>query len=184
MQKCLHGDLFVEFKEWQALSLQFRSDWLFSIVAYILVPHIRSATDWLVHISCTGSKRVRASERVSSCSWVFNLDVNILVWHHSCDNRCLSCQHFHFPSECESDTASHTCLGTSVNFSVLQQLHSEAGDLSCLLMNRMKRFNKDKLYIFHDEKFIELNSDFLKENMTDDEIKNDQTFSIQLSRDQ
>ncbi len=36
-------------------------------------------------------------------------------------------------------------------------------------MNQLKHLNKDNVHIFNVENFIELNTDFLKEDITDDE---------------
>lgn len=51
----------------------------------------------------------------------------------------------------------------------------------------VKTLNKDRHYIFNGGNFIELNTDFLKEDITDGEkkkFKNAPNLSIHLSRDQ
>lgn len=118
-EKCLHGDLF---------RIQRMKSSVFSFIVTDCSPSLLTFS----FISISAGQRLlgscimfklkekfRACECVSSLLRGFNLDVNILVWHHSCDNRCVSCQHFHFLSESESEGASHTWLGIIVNVSLL-----------------------------------------------------------------
>lgn len=118
----------------------------FSIIAYILVQqHIRSMTD--SHTGCFTYEAQWRWGEANACLWMcellfraFNLDVNILVWHHSRDKRCLSYQTAS-QQRVSQRPESHTRLGITVHFSKRQQLCERFCSLltlRCLLLDGLR----------------------------------------------